>query len=130
MRFRRSRYHYWWQYSIIIFAALAWMYLRDSGRDGAAFICGIIAAFGFIALELLIQVHTVNITKDGVDVHKPFRQSSFTSFAQLQDIASIDSRVSRALRYGDVRLFTQEKQKLIQGVHEARKLVNVVKRKQ
>lgn len=105
------------------------MYLRDSGSDQAAFICGIIAAVGFIKLELLIQLHSVNITKDGIDVHRPFQQSSFTLFSHLQDITSIDSHLTRALRYGDVKLFTKEKQKEIPAVHDARQFVNAVKRR-
>ena len=106
------------------------MYLRDAGRDGAAFICGLIAAIGFIALELLIQLNSVIITKDGVDVHAPMKQSAFTSFTVMQDVASIDSHFSRMFRYGDVRIFTKEKQKTIQGVHEAKKFASMVKRRQ
>lgn len=105
------------------------MYLRDAGKDGSALLCGLIAAVGFIALELLIQLHSVNITKDGVDVHAPMKQAAFTSFAQLQDIASIDSHFSRLFRYGDVRMFTKEKQKTISGVHEAKKFASLVKRR-
>lgn len=116
MKFKISRYRYWYGYALIIIIALLGSYFLDRAIDSFAWMLFVVAGILFVFFEYMVRSESLSVVKDGFI----YRKSGFVVRLPKEAHVHVEqSFFQYLLRMGTVKIGDVT----VYGVREPQKLL-------
>ena len=123
MRFRLSRWRFWYLYMLLFFLVMFTLYLNDRALDVWAWTVGVVS-FAFLAfLELLIRSEQIIIDDRGVTLQQGF-VTRHSVPVTVHHVSVVQHALGRLLQFGDVTIHLRSQNHTIVGLDEPVRAAN------